>query len=101
MALRSSSIIHVPTIHLSSSVSVQLPWFIVSAEAEDNGEGLDVTVSWEVESYILLSPPYPVRVRVCTHAHFRVTYRELAVLKNVGVQTDNIHITYFFICLTL
>jgi hypothetical protein len=86
MALRFSSIIHVPTIHLSSSVSVQQKTTGTSVWIRSYLEGLDVTVSWEVESYILLSPPYPVRGRVCTHAHFRVTYRELAVLKNVGVR---------------
>jgi len=30
------------------------------------------------------------------HIHFRVTNRELAVIANLGVQTDNIHITDSF-----
>ena len=37
MALRTSSSTHVPTIHLSSSVCIHLPWVIVAAEAEHNG----------------------------------------------------------------
>ena len=44
-------------------------------------DALDGTVSWEVETYISLSPSYPV----CTHVNFRVHYSELAVLTNVGI----------------
>jgi hypothetical protein len=60
-------------------------------------EAPDGTVSWEVEPYILLSHPYPnSQGTFFTDIHFRVTYKELAVPTNVGVQTDNIHITDFY-----
>ena len=59
-------------------------------------EAPDGTVSWEVEAYISLSPPYPFSGIVCNHIHFRVTYRGLPVLRNIGVQTVNIHIKDFF-----
>ena len=60
-------------------------------------EALDGKGSWEVDTFILLSPPYPnSQGAVCTHVHFWVAHGELAVLTNVGIQTDNIHIMDFF-----
>jgi len=53
--------------------------------------------SWEIDPYISLSPPYPnSQGTVCTHVNLWVTHREFAVLTNVGVQNDNIHIMEFF-----
>ena len=55
MALRTSSTTQVPTIHLSSSVCVQLPWFIVSAQAEHNlNISLDLLLYGSTGWYIFL-----------------------------------------------
>jgi len=78
MTLRTSSTTQVATIHLSSSVCVQLLWFIESAQSENNvniswsspyTEALDGTVSCEVEPYIPLSPPYPNSQGDSLHSH--------------------------------
>jgi len=42
-----------------------------------------------------------VRGTVCIHIHFRVTYRKFAILTNVEIQTNNIHIVDILPCLTL
>ena len=49
-----------------------------------------------ISSFHYSLPIHTVRGKVCTHVHFRVNYREIAVLRTVGVQTDIIHITDFF-----
>ena len=41
-------------------------------------------------------PSQTVRGLVCNHVHSRVTHRKLAVLADVGVQSDDIHIIDFF-----
>ena len=107
MALRTSSTTEVPSIHLYSSVCVQLPWFIASAQAEHNGNislwlFLYGSTGWysflggRTLHFIIPLPIQTVRETICTRIHFRVTNKELAVLTNVGVQTDNVHITDFF-----
>lgn len=48
--------------------------------------------SWKVGPYILLSLPNPKgQGTVCTHVHFRLTLRKLAIFRNIGVQFNYIH----------
>ena len=51
--------------------------------------------------YLHLIIPSLPKQSVCTNVHFRETHAKLAVLTDVGVQTDNIHIMDFFPCLSL
>ena len=90
MALRTLSTTHVPNVHLSSSVCVHLLWFIVLSQAENNGNiSLDLLLYGSTGWYSFLGGgtlhTIIPRGKVCTHVHFRVTYRELAVVTNVGV----------------